>query len=286
MNPNQGNGAGQRRVSVSDMLKRWLDAWPVSAVSGQSWRKLHSPTLFEWGRALQSNPKHWPQAVVEARGLAGLEPVNAWHQSLLANHQQIARLDLGAGSRRTGARKSHVRISDLARTSLTPHAHVHALCRWLMTVSPEGRFLELGTSLGTTSACVAAAGWQVETWEGCQQTLSVAQQGWEMLGLTSRIASKCGDFRELIQRLEETDGWDVVYVDGLHLEEATSQLVDALAQRTKVGMIVDDVAWSSGMHRAWRSLQQREEWRVSFSWRGRGFLVKAPHMERQAFRLA
>lgn len=155
-----------------------------------------------------------------------------------------------------------------------------------MTVSPEGRFLELGTSLGTTSACVAAAGWQVETWEGCQQTLSVAQQGWEMLGLTSRIASKCGDFRELIQRLEETDGWDVVYVDGLHLESATSQLVDALAQRTKVGMIVDDVAWSSGMHRAWRSLQHREEWRVSFSWRGRGFLVKAPHMERQAFRLA
>ena len=286
MNPNQGNDAGRKRASFSEAWKRWLDAWPVSALSGQSWRKLHSPTLFEWGRALQSNPKHWPQAVVDARGLAGLEPVNAWHQSLLANHQQIARLDLGAGSRRTGARNSHVRISDLARTSLTPHAHVHALCRWLMTVSSEGRFLELGTSLGTTSACVAATGWQVETWEGCQQTLSAAQQGWEMLGLTSRIASKCGDFRELIQRLEETDGWDVVYVDGLHLHGATIHLVDALAARTKVGMIVDDVAWSSGMHRAWRSLQQRAEWRVSFSWRGRGFLVKAPHMERQAFRLA
>ena len=72
-------------------------------------------------------------------------------------------------------------------------------------------------------------------------------------------------------------------MDGLHLEEATIQLVDALAQRTKVGMIVDDVAWSSGMHRAWRSLQQRKEWRVSFSWRGRGFLVKAPHMEGKRF---
>ena len=32
------------------------------------------------------------------------------------------------------------------------------------------------------------------------------------------------------------------------------------------------------MHRAWEKLKQRPEWRVSMSWRGRGFLIKAPHM--------
>ena len=90
----------------------------------------------------------------------------------------------------------------------------------------------------------------------------------------------------LVQNIEKDEIWDVVYLDGFHEEEATLHLAAALAPHVDTVLVIDDIAWSSGMHRAWQALQARPEWRVSFSWRGRGFLLKAPHMNRQHFRLA
>ena len=85
--------------------------------------------------------------------------------------------------------------------------------------------------------------------------------------------------------LDGSTAWDVVYLDGCHEEEATLNLVDKLAPHVQVALVVDDIAWSAGMHCAWLALQDRRQWRVSFSWRGRGFLLKAPHMKQQRFRL-
>lgn len=245
---------------------------------------MHSPTLYLWGRALQSNPKHWPDP---AKGMDGFDKaIAAWRAHLSQTRDVVVRRDLGAGGRKTGKKQVTASIKDMALQALTPEADALALCRWLRCIAAEGRFLELGTSLGVMSAHVASAGWEVETWEGCPETLVWAQKGWHTLGCTNRIHAQCGDFMKLVAKVKDDEEWDVVYLDGFHEEAATLQLADELAAHVREVLVIDDIAWSQGMHRAWRALQLRPEWRVSFSWRGRGFLLKAPHMKRQHFRLA
>ena len=268
------------------MWSRFCDSRPGSLVMGSSWRSLHSPTLFTWGRALQTRRRHWPAEVLEREAPEDRTALQKVRAELVNRKDTVHRLDLGAGSRsQIGGKVLERRVSELAATSLTPQGDLEALCRWLSVVSRRGAFLELGTSLGVTSAAVAQLGWAVETWEGCPQTLGVAREVWQSLDLSEAIEARQGDFRDLLTEVPSEARWDVVYLDGLHEEHATVQMAQALAPHVEVCLVVDDIAWSAGMHRAWRALQNAPEWRVSFSWRGRGFLLKAPHMERQRFRL-
>lgn len=265
---------------------RWRQSALMSRFFGTSWRRLHSPTLFLWARALQSNPRHWPTPRNQETWLVNPVAIEAWRRDLLLDSSWIDRTDLGAGSRGVSGKPSTARIKDLARRSLTPARDVLALCRWLRCISPKGRFLELGTSLGVTAAHVASAGWRVETWEGCPLTLSKAREGWKHLGLHHLVQSEVGPFQRHLDALTPQQKWDVIFVDGFHEERATLNMIDRLAPHVTVCIVVDDIAWSPGMHRAWQALQKRSEWRVTFSWKGRGFLVKAPHMASQHVALA
>ncbi len=253
-----------------------------------SWRKLHSPLLFQWGKALQRQPRHWPD------GCMPLDPdmtlrIEQWRAGLLSSQERVSRTDLGAGSRAhkriASDGRDLRRVAELAQNSLTPLADVQSLVRWLRTVRPDGRFLELGTSLGVTTAHLATSGWHIDTWEGCPDTLRLAQEGWKELGCDANITAKLGAFNDHIEALKD-DAWDVVYLDGHHQGEATLNLAKALAPRTAVAMVVDDIAWSRDMYRAWEVLRMQDEWRVTFTWRGRGFLLKAPNMARQHFNLS
>lgn len=263
---------------------RWVSPW-----SGRSWRRLHSPMLYMWGRALQGQPKHWPEGKDVFQPLVNDHDLFAHRKQLLSHKGTLQRLDLGAGPRR-GRRSSpglqEVKISRLAKQSLTPLNDVQGMVRWLRTISSHGRILELGTSLGITAAHFAQSGWEVETWEGCPATLDFARKSWRAMGCESSVLGRQGDFADLLARCAPDECWDVVFLDGHHSFDATVHLADRLAQHTTTALVVDDIAWSPGMHRAWRSLQQDVRWDLSFSWRGRGFLVKAPGMRRQKWRLA
>lgn len=262
---------------------RWVSPW-----TGMSWRKLHSPMLFQWGKALQRLPQHWPDGSTPSDPEL-TQRIEQWRAALLSSRDTVTRTDLGAGSRAhkpVGQEGKDVRrVAELAQNSLTPLADVQSLVRWLRTIRPEGRFLELGTSLGVTTAHLATSGWHVDTWEGCPDTLRLAQEGWQEVGCDAQITAKQGAFSDHLAALGD-EAWDVVYLDGHHQGDATLNLAEALAPRTAVAMVVDDIAWSQDMYRAWEMLRMQDEWRVTFTWRGRGFLLKAPEMARQHLRLA
>jgi len=286
---NEKGKAQSPETTWNDKMRRIADSRWGGFLWGTSWRQLHSPTLFEMGKALQSNPKHWPRSAVETWTAESRLALEGARRKFLESKARVTRRDLGAGSRRHTRVESEVRVCELARRSLTPKADLEALCRWLQVVAPnerKGRFLELGTSLGLTSAGVASLGWEVQTWEGCPATLELATQMWKELGLSADIDARGGDFRTLVLELRTGEAFDVVYLDGLHEERATLELVSVLKTHVETCLVVDDIAWSAGMNRAWQALQDDEVWRVSFTWRGRGFLLKAPHMARAEFRLA
>ncbi|MGB1384379.1 MAG: hypothetical protein ACPG66_00100 [Flavobacteriales bacterium] len=285
---NEKGEAKPPRTTWNDIVRRIADSQWGGLLWGTSWRQLHSPTLFEMGKALQPNPHHWPRLAAETWTAEGKAAMEAARKKFLESKALVTRRDLGAGSRRTRG-ESAVRVCELAQKSLTPTADLEALCRWLQVVAPierKGRFLELGTSLGLTSAGVASLGWEVQTWEGCPATLELATQMWKELGLSADIDAREGDFRTLVKELRTGEAFDVVYLDGLHEERATLELVSVMKAHVVTCLVVDDISWSAGMNRAWQSLQCDPVWRVSFTWRGRGFLLKAPHMARAQFRLA
>ncbi|MEC8369085.1 MAG: hypothetical protein VXZ56_05670, partial [Bacteroidota bacterium] len=81
---------------------------------------MHSPTLFTWGRALQSNPKHWPDGLQWSQHAKALAPIQDWHKELTQSSATLEHVDLGAGRRRTGRKERTTTVGALARTSLTP----------------------------------------------------------------------------------------------------------------------------------------------------------------------
>lgn len=266
---------------------QFLCTRPVAMATGKSWRRMHSPLLFRLAKALQSNPIHWPDDVLVEESKPSLDALRALRHGFRSGTETVLQHDHGAGPRR-GRHHSRrtTRIADVARDSLTNEHDAEALVRFLRALSPRGRVLELGTSLGVMAAHLTRSGWEVETWEGCPNTRDLALKGWAQLKLGHSINSKLGTFRELLTQLGPDDEWDVVYLDGHHDEVETLHLAKALSARIRVALVVDDIAWSAGMHRAWLELRQWEEWRVSISWRGRGLLLRAPHMAEQHVRLA
>ena len=54
----------------------------MARVLGMSWRRLHSPMLFLWGRALQGNQRHWPDGLQWSQHAKALAPIQDWHKEL------------------------------------------------------------------------------------------------------------------------------------------------------------------------------------------------------------
>ena len=81
-------------------------------------------------------------------------------------------------------------------------------------------------SLGVTTAHLATSGWHIDTWEGCPDTLRLAQEGWKEVGCDAHITAKQEPSTTTLRRLGD-DVWDVVYLDGHH-RRATLNLAKAL----------------------------------------------------------
>jgi predicted O-methyltransferase YrrM len=181
--------------------------------------------------------------------------------------------DCGAGSRIFKGKSRQVK--KIARHVLQSKRVAFALLRVLIFWRLQGRrmkILEMGTSLGLTTAYLAASGWDVETWEGCQQTANFARKNWKGLGCEDQIKSKVGTFKSLME--ESQGGWDVVFLDGHHDRDATLAYVECLKTKLNPGgaILVDDIGWSKGMKEAWAQLLMDPHWNATMTWRGKGWL--------------
>ena len=267
-----------RRISSHRLVSQW---------TGKSWRSMHSPTLFRMARALQENPKHWPEGAILLDDKVALQSIRALRSKWRVSSATLEHHDHGAGSRvKRGTGQTNRAVAHLARHVLTQESDAEAMARWLRSLNTHGKVLELGTSLGLTAMHFVRSGWDVETWEGCPNTMAWARSGWQSLGVEGFVRSRVGTFQSMLEAIDEHACWDVVFLDGHHEGQATRHLVDALAPRVRHALVVDDIAWSEGMHEAWMAVQDSEDWRVSVVWRGRGILLKAPHMVKQRVCLA
>lgn len=154
-------------------------------------------------------------------------------------------------------------VGQLSRTASKAPVWAYLLFRLVREHRPE-RALELGTCLGLSAAHQAAAlelngGGRLVTLEAAASRAELATRNLERLGLAGRADVVRGRFQDTLEGvLGGFEGpIEYAFIDGHHDEQATltyfEKILPFLADQSLV--VFDDIAWSDGMARAWRSLQ-------------------------------
>jgi predicted O-methyltransferase YrrM len=238
---------------------------------------LHSPFVF----GLYAH-------VINHDGLfAAFTAIEKRRQALKNSSQTIQVRDFGAGSH-TGAGRQR-RLRDIARTAAKPPQLAQLLFRLVNHFQPR-TILELGTSLGLTTAYLAAADSRsrVLTFEGCPATAAIAHETFAELGLRNV---------ELVEgNLDETltpalaalaAPLDFAFFDGNHRYEPTLRYFElCLPHRTERSVFVlDDIHWSADMERAWSVIRKHPEVRLTVDLFFVGLVFFRRNQPRQHFRL-
>lgn len=216
----------------------------LTAANGKG-HGVHSPFVFEFiTRVLNDKRRFY--------AFDGIEKIRT---QLLSNHSTIEIQDFGAGSRvaKTNTRK----ISDIAKGSLKPAKYSQLLFRMIDYYGPS-QIMELGTSLGITTAYLASANTnaKVTTFEGSATIAQIARQNHGSLGLAN-ISLLEGNFDDQLPKwLAHNKKVDFAFIDGNHAYKPTIAYFEALLDVVEDHSILvfDDIHWSREMEAAWAQI--------------------------------
>lgn len=222
---------------------KYLRYW-LTAANGKG-HGVHSPFVFEFiTRVLNDKRRFY--------AFDGIEKIRT---QLLSNHSTIEIQDFGAGSRvaKTNTRK----ISDIAKGSLKPAKYSQLLFRMIDYYGPS-QIMELGTSLGITTAYLASANTnaKVTTFEGSATIAQIARQNHGSLGLAN-ISLLEGNFDDQLPKwLAQNKKVDFAFIDGNHAYKPTIAYFEALLDVVEDHSILvfDDIHWSREMEAAWAQI--------------------------------
>jgi predicted O-methyltransferase YrrM len=205
--------------------------------------KLHSPFVFDfYNRVIRG------EQVPEAA-----QQIENSRREYLQDKRIIQVTDFGAGSRKM--RSDVRRICDIARHALKPKPQGRFLYR-LLDYTHAGRVLELGTSLGVTTAYLASGAEHVTTVEGSDAIHQQAVLLFQRLGM-SHVQAVCSSFSDFLDTPEGRQHYNVVFIDGHHTHQATLDYYQRLMAMPEPPDIIvfDDIYWSAGMTKAWKEIQ-------------------------------
>jgi predicted O-methyltransferase YrrM len=213
----------------------------------------HSPFVFDFIRKVLNDRDGDPAY----RAIEGLR------RRLLQDDTLLDIEDMGAGSawNGTGApalvhRRS---IADIARRAAKPARLGQLLFRVARHYRP-GRIVELGTSLGLSTAYLASGAPDAKVWtiEGSAAIAKTARDNLRGLGL-GNVEVSTGNFDDLLEPgLARLGPIDLAFVDGNHRREPTLRYFDTLIRHCgrSAALIFDDIHWSLEMEQAWESIRK------------------------------
>lgn len=241
---------------------------------------IHSPYLFELVRfVLRDKNAYYCFADIERR-----------RESLLACEDVLDVMDFGSAGSPEGKLVKR-RVCDIAKTHLERPVIGQLLFRLVNFIGQHEKrpleILELGTSLGVTTAYLASADSRnkVVTLEGSERVLQVAQGVWSALRLEN-IEWRQGNIDDTLY-ICAREGIDVAYVDANHTFEATTRYVDFLLPRmNEKGVVaIDDIHHSEQMELAWNTLKNDKRVTTSVDLYYVGLLFVDPHYLKRHYRI-
>jgi predicted O-methyltransferase YrrM len=238
--------------------------------------------------------RHWkyrlldrPKSRITARRARAVPSVHRWADAIAAcrnvarRHDEpvLARVEqlrtaLLASSRSIRVQSKEETVASVcARDSVQPERGFFLYC--LARALKPAAVLELGTSLGVSAAYLSAgleanANGNLVTVDVEANKIDIATAHLTHARLDSRVRLVRALFQDVLPTLLAEAAFQLVYIDGHHQEAPTigyfRQIADASPGAT---MVFDDITWSPGMVRAWRTIAT--DARVEFSGEAFGF---------------
>jgi len=220
----------------------------VAASNGKG-HGIHSPFIFDFVTNVLNDRRHF----------YSYETIESLRSRLLNDKTILGIEDFGAGS--TGGTTKQRTVSSIARHA----AKSKKLCRLLFRIvhyyQPK-TILELGTSLGISSAYMASAAPDAKliTIEGASSVAKAAEGHHQLLQLHN-VAVVPGRFEDILPDiLHEANTVDLAFIDGNHRFEPTRYYFEQLLTKVNDGsiFIFDDIHWSEEMEDVWRVIKANE----------------------------
>ncbi|MCX5769932.1 MAG: class I SAM-dependent methyltransferase [Candidatus Hydrogenedentes bacterium] len=170
-------------------------------------------------------------------------------------------------------------VGELYRSTSKSKLWAGLLMKLMRECRPQA-CLELGTCLGI-SACYQAAGLHLNgsgrllTLEGAPEFAAIAKKNFSQLGL-SNVQVVTGPFQRTLEgALADLGPIDYAFIDGHHQEMPTLDYFGKICAQANPGavFVFDDINWSDGMKRAWRTITQTRNVRHAMDLHALGICV-------------
>lgn len=261
--------------SLPQLALRYLQ-YRIRALNGRG-HGMHSPFVFDFITRVLNDRCLYP----------AYKDIEAIRHQLKQDRQIIRVEDFGAGSvYRSEQQRS---IGSIARNAAKPAKYAQLLHRMVKYYQPSN-ILELGTSLGITSAYLATAapGARLVTMEGAPEIASKARASFSSLGLKN-VEVVEGNFEATLPAFLQTTGViDFAFIDGNHRKEPTLHYFEQLLahQGNESIFIFDDIHWSAGMEDAWKVIREHSSVQCSIDLFFIGIVVfRKEFREKQQFEI-
>ncbi len=208
--------------------------------------------------------------------------LKSFRKSLKSDHSLIQMKDFGEGSRifKGNSRK----VSEIAKVAGMSKKRQKLLFRLGLYFKSEN-ILEFGTSLGLGSIALAISNEfsDVNTVEGCPNTLQKAEEYFQKFGLKN-ITTHEKTFLKFLSK-DTSEKYDLIFVDGDHNGERTLSYFHSLLEHVHNDSVIifDDIYWSESMTDTWQKIINHEKVTVSidtFQW---GLVFFRKEQEKQHF---
>jgi len=227
-------------------LARKFISYYFSASNGKG-HGIHSPFVFDFVKNVLN----------DRRDFYAFTPIETARQQLWNNHSVIDVEDLGAGS--ASAKTQQRKVSVIAKNTLKSKKLGQLLFRIVNYYRPN-TIVELGTSLGVTTAYLGAANSKakVYTIEGSESVANIAAKNFETLNLYNTELIRGNFDNTLAPLLQQLGKIDFAFVDGNHRLEPTMRYFRQLLAHSHDGTILvfDDIHWSPEMEQVWEKIKQ------------------------------
>jgi Predicted O-methyltransferase len=180
------------------------------------------------------------------------EPIESLRTSLLSDKRRVDIVDFGTGNDRTEE------VSSIARKSLKSAKYGQLMFRIICYFKAKN-ILELGTSLGVTTAYLAASDKDIKcvSLEGCPNLSEIAQENFRKLGVQNVEVITGNINQTLITALNRFERLDFIFFDANHQSKAILKYFELCLPKmhNDTVLIVDDIKWSKDMENAWEIIK-------------------------------
>lgn len=211
--------------------------------------------------------------------------IHALRKQMLSDKRTIDTGHYGAGSKKAGNIKQ---IKDIVRVSATGERKGLFLYNMVQLYKPR-TIIELGTSVGFGAMYMAQADVesQIFSIEGNRELHVLAAKNIVQLQFNNINLINDTFDAALPLLLKQSNGCDLLFIDGNHTKEATLKYFQLFLPYAKPGSIVifDDIRWSEGMYQAWQEIRKHDAVWVSVDMFSIGIVFFEPIDRKQHFRI-